>query len=180
MLFAGDNQETLKVAIVDDSSVVRKTLQRKIVVAYNDEFNGIKPTIDLVLFTDGNELTLSALKGVHIVLSDIEMSGENGDIALQRLIEEAKHAEFILPIFLATTSLTQYHNKNNEPSKKAVSGGFIDGRDKIRTSQDLVEVMDICENRLGINWFKICKGRYNFLDQCTHYFEISQPSILGS
>ncbi len=176
MLFAGAHHpETLNFVGVDDVKLIRTGIQLA-VTKYNKEAT---KKADLKLFEDGDELILEKLTGVNAVFCDIQMDRENGNVALARLSKKADQVGFILPPFIATTSFDEYYEGNNGPSEKATVEGFIGGRDKIKSAQDIYWAIKLCEDRLGIDWLKTRVGRYiNILERYSYYFENSALSVL--
>jgi two-component system chemotaxis response regulator CheY len=85
----------LKVLIVDDSSVMRKILERSLRQAWK---NGIDAVVEA---GDGDEaMKKLGVEAVEVILSDINMPNMNG-LDFLRTLKESPHKD--LPVIMVTT-----------------------------------------------------------------------------
>ncbi|MCE2715713.1 MAG: hypothetical protein ACK4V2_01265 [Pseudomonadota bacterium] len=111
----------------------------------------IDDSLQMISFStlkDGNELTLDVAVKQHIILLDIQMPGENGDVTLARIKSLAEARRTTLPFIIAITTLGEYHSIDGKLSPKALSHHFNDGRDKIKTQDHLTEVLALYKRHI--------------------------------
>ncbi len=163
VVHAAEVTPMINVLFVDDTEFQRCIINR-VVEVYNRKHSSSR--ISLRILEDGDQITLESLVGIHLVLCDINMSRENGDKALRRLVGEAKSG-FNLPPFIATTSDDYYHNIGakdpllyGERLAYAEERHFSGGSDKMNLSA-LVATIAYCEEKLGADWLITHVGRLN-------------------
>lgn len=155
----------INVLLVDDMHMNRVLAERSI-VRYN-ETRGDNPEIHIDFLDDGSKIQLQNLLGINLVLCDIEMIQEDGNVALARIVGEAQKVNFLLPPFVAITSLSDYQNIGEVDAEKqakrltwATAHHFIGGRDKVSNSFPIDNILTYCDEKLGSNWLTTHVGHY--------------------
>lgn len=154
-------ERTIRIMHVDSNQNDRD-LFNHLITTYNAQSTST-PRIIPSFLADGDQITLKALGGIHLVLCSIQMTNEHGDVALLRLIREARRSGFELPPFMAVTDDTQYHNQGYEQSLLAKASYFIGGCDKFQDPQDsqvITNILEYCRMKLGDNWLEERVGRF--------------------
>jgi hypothetical protein len=142
-----------------DSNPNAREIFGNLVTIYNAQ-SPSNPRIIPSFLTDGDQITLEVLCGINLVLCDIPMTNQPGDVALLRLIEEARRKGFELPPFTAVTMYHQYHNRGYEQSSLAKANHFIGVCDKFHDPQVITNILEYCRMKLGDNWLEERVGRF--------------------
>ncbi len=155
----------INVLLVDDTPL-NCTVAGLSIEKYNKS-RGCSPEIHIKFLDDGSKITLENLLGINLVLCDIEMIQENGNVALARIMEEAQKVNFLLPPFVAITSLSAYQNIGEVDAEKqakrltwATTHHFIGGRDKVSNSFPIDNILEYCDEKLGSDWLTTHVGQY--------------------
>lgn len=145
-----------------DSNPNNRDVFCSLVTIYNAQSLS-NPRIIPSFLTDGDQITLKVLCGINLVLCDIPMTNQPGDVALLRLLGEARRRGFELPPFMAVTVDAQYHNRGYERSSYAKASHFIGGCGKFQDPQDsqiITNILEYCRMKLGDDWLEKHVGQF--------------------